>query len=253
MKGMIDTSISRHWFMHTPHAVIGMGGNVQIRPAAPIRQPEPAHVFPLHVGILAGGDATWDTAAENLAAGLDSDLTLKSDRAWETVAADDDVVDDYDCLVLLGWPDALDRRRLKQIELYCRCGGPLVALRTLHAEMPDWPDFAEDVFGARQPAAPRPRLMEVQRSDVAWHHPVLEGVENLIAEGEVYRGPRLAPATTVLLTANDGRGSAPVAWVTRHAGGRVFCSTLGHDDDFRQPAFLRLIANALHWAAPSRL
>ena len=43
-------------------------------------------------------------------------------------------------------------------------------------------------------------------------------------------------------------GTRPVAWATRHAGGRVFCTTLGLDDDFREPSFLRLISNAVHWA-----
>ena len=111
--------------------------------------------------------------------------------------------------------------------------------------MPGWPDFAEEVFGGRQPESGQNRLLETRRSDVAWHHPALDGLESLIAEGEVYRGPRLSAAATVLLTADDGRGTAPVAWTTRHAGGRVFCTTLGHEDDFREPAFLRLIAQGL--------
>ena len=53
----------------------------------------------------------------------------------------------------------------------------------------------------------------------------------------------------MLLTADDGRGPAPAAWTMRHAGGRVFCSTLGREDDFRDPAFLRLIFNAVQWTA----
>jgi hypothetical protein len=174
-------------------------------------------------------------------------------HAWGNQAPAD-ACDDYDCLVLLGWPAADDRRRLKQIELYCRGPGPLVALRTLDAEMPGWPDFNEEVFGGRlEPrgrAARRPsRLLEVLRSDVAWHHPVVDGVEILIAEGEVYRGPHLSPRATVLLTADDGRGPAPVAWAMRRGGGRTVCSTLGQEDDFREPAFLRLLSNAVRWAA----
>ena len=33
MNDMIDASTVRHWFMHTPHAAIGMGGNAKARPA----------------------------------------------------------------------------------------------------------------------------------------------------------------------------------------------------------------------------
>ena len=82
---------------------------------------------------------------------------------------------------------------------------------------------------------------------------MLEGIDGLIAEGEIYRGPRLSPLATILLTADDGCGPAPVAWTTRHSGGRVFCTTLGHEDDFHEPAFLRLLARAVRWTAMARL
>ena len=81
----------------------------------------------------------------------------------------------------------------------------------------------------------------------------------MIAEGEVYSGPRFSPNTTVLLTAGHNRAPCTDG---RHGcgerasggsdqaprGGRVFCTTLGLDDDFREPSFLRLISNAVRWA-----
>jgi hypothetical protein len=247
MNGMIESDAARQWFMHTPHAAIGMGGNAKVRQAPP--RPESQT---LAVGILAGLGSPWPQAVERLAGHLNSDRTLIAERAWERAGAGDDVVEDYDCLVLLGWPAMNDRERLKRIELYCRSGGSIVAVRTLGANMPGWPDFAEEVFAGRQVESQQSRLLETRRSDVAWHHPALEGIDGLIAEGEVYRGPRLSPAATILLTADDGCGSAPVAWTTRHAGGRIFCTTLGHEDDFREPAFLRLIARAVRWTAMVR-
>ena len=246
MNGMIDEAAARHWFMHTPHEAIGMGGNAKARPA-PLPETQT-----LSVGVLAGLGSAWRIALERLAGHLNSDRSLIAEPAWQHARADDDAIENYDCLVLLGWPAANNRERLKQIELYCRAGGSLVAVRTLGANMPGWPDFAEEVFGGRQPETQQSRLMEVRRSNVAWHHPALDGLDGLIAEGEVYRGPRLSSMATVLLTADDGRGPAPVAWTTRHAGGRVFSTTLGHEDDFREPAFLRLIARAVRWTAMAR-
>jgi type 1 glutamine amidotransferase len=40
-----------------------------------------------------------------------------------------------------------------------------------------------------------------------------------------------------------------LAWAWRPRGGRVFSSLLGYRDDFRQPDFLHLLANAVRWAA----
>jgi len=196
---------------------------------------------------MAGPEAIWDLAAARVAEYLRRDQSLEVHQAWDCVELGKDEPADYDCLVLLGWPDASSRARIKRIELYCRGGGSLVALRAMHAEVPGWSNFAEEVLGGRQPAGQRCRLLEVQRSNTAWHHPVVEGVEPMIAEGEVYSGPRFSPDTTVLLTADSGQRVHPVAWTTRHEGGRVFSTSLGLDDDFREPGFLRLISNAVHW------
>ncbi len=251
---MIDTLPARHWFMHTPHAAVGLTAPAKVcagRPPLPAVTPQPPAVpqetRTLRVGLIAGPEATWDLAAARVGEHLRKDQSLEVYHAWDCVDLGLEDPTDYDCLVLLGWPAASSRQRVKRIELFCRGGGSLVALRAMHAEIPGWSNFAEEVLGGRQPVGRRCRLLEVERSDNAWHHPVVEGVEAMIAEGEVYSGPRFSPDTTVLLTAQNGQRMQPVAWTRRHEGGRVFCTTLGLDDDFREPSFLRLISNAVHW------
>ncbi len=269
---MIETSLARHWFMHTRHAAVGLAVGAKVRAGqlpppgtTPLPPASPQAKLPmerptLRVGLIAGPEAAWDLAAARVAEHLRKDQNFDVYHAWDFVELGIDDPTHYDCLVLLGWPAAdhdhaymvpdmaPGRERVKRIERHCRGGGSLVAVRAMHAEIPGWPDFAEEVLGGRQPACRRSRLLEVQRSDTAWHHPVVDGVETMIAEGEVYSGPRFSPDTTVLLTADGGQGVQPVAWTTRHQGGRVFCTTLGLDDDFREPSFLRLISNAVQWA-----
>jgi hypothetical protein len=255
MKGMLDNFVARHWFMHTSHAAVGLAAAARVsasRPPQPLDLPPqpapPQETRTLRVGLIAGPEATWELAAARLAEYLRKDQDLEVYYAWDCLELGIDDPVDYDCLVLLGWPATSNRERIKRIELYCRGGGALVALRAMHAEIPGWSSFAEEVLGGRQPASRRTRLLEVQRSETAWHHPVVEGVEPMIAEGEVYSGPRFSPDVTVLLTAESGQRVQPVVWTTRYEGGRVFCTTLGLDDDFREPGFLRLISNAVHWA-----
>ncbi len=246
---MLDTSLSRHWFMHTSHVAVGLAVGAQARASrapASSQAELPKETRTLRVGLIAGPEATWDLAAARVAAHLRADPSLDVSHAWDCVDVGIEDPTDYDCLVLLGWPTS-NRQRVKQIELYCRGGGSLVALRAMHAEIPGWSHFAEEVLGGRQPAGQRSRLLEVQRSETAWHHPVLEGLDAMIAEGEVYSGPRFSPGVSVLLNADCGHRAQPVAWTTRHAGGRIFSTTLGLDDDFREPRFLRLISNAVRW------
>jgi type 1 glutamine amidotransferase len=47
----------------------------------------------------------------------------------------------------------------------------------------------------------------------------------------------------------DRKPHEPVAWTNKHiGGGRVFYTSLGHADDFRIPAFRRLLLNGIFWA-----
>jgi type 1 glutamine amidotransferase len=41
----------------------------------------------------------------------------------------------------------------------------------------------------------------------------------------------------------------PVAWVNSSSKSRVFYTSLGHADDFKLPAFTRLLENGIRWAA----
>ena len=52
-----------------------------------------------------------------------------------------------------------------------------------------------------------------------------------------------------LLTADTLAHAEPVAWCQGHDAGRIFCTALGHPDDFRRPSFVRLVVNAVFWTA----
>jgi type 1 glutamine amidotransferase len=45
-----------------------------------------------------------------------------------------------------------------------------------------------------------------------------------------------------------GQPAEPVAWTHAYHEGRVFYTSLGHPDDFRNEAFNRLLVNAVFWA-----
>ena len=40
----------------------------------------------------------------------------------------------------------------------------------------------------------------------------------------------------------------PVAWVKTYNGARVFGTTMGHANDFKNEGFRRMVVNACYWA-----
>jgi type 1 glutamine amidotransferase len=39
----------------------------------------------------------------------------------------------------------------------------------------------------------------------------------------------------------------PIAWTNRYGKSRIFYTSLGHEDDFKNENFVRLLANAVEW------
>ena len=116
-----------------------------------------------------------------------------------------------------------------------------------------WPEWDREILGGNyQGHHGADARVTVAAPAVA--HPILQGLPAapFASGGSLYRNTPLAEGTTVLLTAAaDGIAQPePVAWTfLTPSGGRVFCTSLGHPDDFAAAPFRQLLRNALQWAA----
>jgi type 1 glutamine amidotransferase len=45
------------------------------------------------------------------------------------------------------------------------------------------------------------------------------------------------------------KNTEPIAWVREFKGGRVFYTSLGHPEDFKNDNFVRMLKNAIYWTA----
>jgi type 1 glutamine amidotransferase len=138
---------------------------------------------------------------------------------------------------------------LERFKNYCLAGKPVVGLRTASHAFQNWLDFDKVVLGGNYqghygfgPKAP------VSFESGVLNHPVLEGVNEFTSHGSLYANTPIAEDTTLLMTAEIPDHIEPVAWVRMNNGGRTFYTSLGHQQDFREPDFLRVIANAVLWA-----
>jgi len=181
-----------------------------------------------------------------------------------------EVLQDADLAVFYLRHRNLPEEQIAAIEAYLDAGKPVVAFRTsthafrYHADddLATWNDFGQRVLGAAwttQDSSDNGTLVTV-RSDQAGH-PILRDVPDSFAmRSWLYEvGPEYpADGAEVLLEgrpAVPGEGPAPeadghpVAWTYTHpGGGKVFTTTLGHQEDFEADALRTLAVNAIHWA-----
>jgi nicotinamidase-related amidase/type 1 glutamine amidotransferase len=143
-------------------------------------------------------------------------------------------------------------------------GKPLVGIRTAShafaAQPPDaqhgaWNRFDRDVLGAQYEGHYANQLgPQVRPAREGAGHPILTGLgaAGFRSPHSLYRSRNLAEETVVLLNGSievDGREvTEPVAWINTHAQRRVFYTSLGGPDDFKNPVFRRLLLNGVLWS-----
>lgn len=91
---------------------------------------------------------------------------------------------------------------------------------------------------------------DVKVSVVAEHakHPVLQEVGKIVSK-RLYKAGPLPDDVTVLQQGTEDKQhqTHPVTWVHEYQGGRVFYTSLGVQEDFRDEDFLQMITNAVFW------
>jgi nicotinamidase-related amidase len=168
---------------------------------------------------------------------------------------------------------ALPADQLDAVRRHLALGRPLIGLRTTsHAFAPrgaaldpvrtgvrsEWPDFDPAVLGGNYQGhhghGPKTRLSIVPQ---AAGHPILEGLDlsSWTGHGSLYRTqPLAAPAVPLIMGSVTGQAAEPVAW-THTFGSQaapVFYTSLGHPEDFDEPAFRGLLDNAVRWCLARR-
>ena len=147
----------------------------------------------------------------------------------------------------------IDGEQLDAVKEYVASGKPVVGVRTASHGFQNWLAMDKLVFGGDyQGHFAKGFGCTVEPAAAGKDHPVLTGVGQFTSKGSLYKNPKPAADITVLLTGSILGQAEPVAWVReREAGGksqRVFYTSLGHPDDFADPAFRRLLTNGLFWA-----
>lgn len=139
---------------------------------------------------------------------------------------------------------------LERFQNYCVQGKPIVGVRTASHAFQNWLAFDKELLGGNYQghygAGP---TVQVELAENAQEHPILRGIVPFDSHGSLYKNTPIASDAHLLLTGRTDEHSEPVAWTCQREGGRVFYTSLGHQQDFREPMFLKMLANGVLWSA----
>jgi type 1 glutamine amidotransferase len=168
---------------------------------------------------------------------------------------------DADVLFISVRRHAPPAEQMKLIRDHIAAGKAVVGIRTAsHAfgkkqgqKEGAWEGFDHEVLGGNYQGHYQPGIAAIIKPALGMtHHPVLAGVpiDGFKTTTSLYKNSGLNQANTILIYGQlDGRPELePVAWVNLSGKGPVFYTSLGAPDDFRQPAFRRLLLNGIFWA-----
>ncbi len=182
---------------------------------------------------------------------------------------------DADLMVVSVRRQILPASQLEWVKAYAATNKPIVGIRTAsHAfalrtpDLPpggvEWKEFDAQILGGnytnhvdnKDPKAPRTYAWTLPEQA---NHPILNGVraDRFVTTSWLYKVSPLAPTATPLMMGRvEGLSNdEPVAWTNlrpsgdRSVNGRVFYTSLGHQDDFNDKNFRRLLLNGIVWAA----
>ncbi len=171
-----------------------------------------------------------------------------------------DALPGADLLVISVRRHAPSAAHLALVRAHLAAGKPVVGIRTAShafaatpkdAAHAAWPSFDHDILGGSYAGHYDDLPARLSAAAPAAGHPILLGVDvAALAHRKLYRNSTLAPGATALIDGVSQGESAlqHVAWVNQAGASRVFYTSLGTPGDFVQPAFRRLLANAVFWA-----
>ncbi len=152
-----------------------------------------------------------------------------------------------DAVIVHRGPGALSAADAAGWRAYLRSGKPLVLIAAAPDAWPTEPAFATDILGAKPGAlfAHGAPLTVIN----LFPHPILSGIRRFETKQAFPLYSQLGDDAQMIMEGTAGEATAPLAWVRRRAEGRMAHFVFSHPSLFSDPAYQRMIGQAVLWAA----
>ncbi len=219
--------------------------------------PKPAAVAdpaaPLKVHVISGSKEYQSEASlRPFVAELEKQYRITITASWGTDGGEMlenlDGLKNAELLLIFTRRMKLPEDQMKVIRAHWEAGRPIVGIRTASHSFQEADNevFDRQVLGGSHRSHWGDESVKVtNRADQA-EHPVLRGVQPF-ASRKLYKRADLLKDVVVLQTGDNGKDTQPVTLTRVHNGGRVFYTSLGVPEDFKDENFRRLLTNAIFW------
>ena len=199
------------------------------------------------------------TGAHRYPAGLFAALEGYDDITWEHAGSSavftPGMKDRYNVVVIGEIPANITATEKTALRDFIEGGGGVVALHHAISDEASWKWWNEEVVGARYSAGKtasqqQETEMIARATKAGAAHPVLRKVAPLIIKDEAYRGVWLKPGVAVLMETGAAASDTAAVVVGPHQKARVVYIQPGQNDStVRNPAYRKLLRQAILWAA----
>jgi type 1 glutamine amidotransferase len=200
-----------------------------------------------HQSIPAGTEALLKLGKTN---GIGMDTTADASKFTE------DNLKKYNAVVFLSTTgDILNAQQQEAFEHYIRTGGGFFGIHAAADAENDWPWYGKLVGGYFDD---HPKVQKATIDVINTDHPSTAHLtKQWERTDEWYNYKSLNPEINVLATLNEKTYEGgkhgdyhPIIWYHNYDGGRAFYTGGGHlKENFKEPAFLEHLLNAILWAA----
>lgn len=162
----------------------------------------------------------------------------------------------YDALILTGTTGNLGTAEERALMDFVSNGKGLLAVHAAGASFGNSSTYATLIGAGTVAAVESKAPIAIQVRVANPSHPIASGLDAFQITDEPLTFSSSAADRAVLLTRSGepGPGAEPIAWARSQGGGRVFYTSLGHDErSWGDPHFHQLMRNALGWAIGPRV
>ncbi len=216
-------------------------------------KPDPAAPLVIHV-ISASKEYQSEASLKPFLADLEAHYRVSVTASWGTDSGDTlenvDALKDAQLLLVFARRMKLPEDQMKPIRAHWESGKPIVGIRTAsHAfQKADNEVFDRQILGGSHQSHWADEPVKVTNKPDQSEHPVLRSVGPFVSR-KLYKRADLLDDVVVLQTGDNGKDTQPVTLVREYKGGRIFYTSLGVPEDFKDANFCQMLINAIFWTA----